>query len=109
MATISLLRRETKLAAARFRVENGPDLGPLPQPFEATKVLAEASLRGTVQLEAELAADERQERCVQYLGGSTVEHCVDATLAMLEATTPPADPRDATIFDDYNALKEDYR
>jgi hypothetical protein len=101
--------QRSRNGSGAFRLQQNYDrLGPLPKPFEVTKVLAEASLRGAVQYEAEPVVEERRERCAQYLGGTSIDDYISATLGMLEATTPPADPHDATIFDDYDALKEGY-
>lgn len=110
-------QRRTRMEATRVRLGGGQkasyatepmvhntELGPLPRPFLTTEALADAALRGTVRLETRAP---RTEDIVPYLGGTTVYDAVDATLSMLEATTPAPDPRDATIFDDYKSAEED--
>lgn len=39
-----------RLRSGNFSVESGPDLGPLPAPFEVPRVLAAAALKGVVKL-----------------------------------------------------------
>ena len=104
-------QRRTRVEARRVAVGGGrkasyateqagysTELGPLPRPFQTTEALADAALRSVIQPEADPTTEARQQRCAQYLGDSSVEACIDATLGMLEATTPlasydPTDPK----------------